>query len=793
MANIEKLKQTLIDNSISKDWDVARLEWGLYSIIKSSEKSSCVCGATIKNIFSIFNKGTGEVLNVGSDCIKNINPDYDNIYEYLQNILLDHNKRPNQKLVKYCYDNEIINEDEFIFCNLLSSKTNLRGFKDLQSLRSKINQKILAHFDSSIDFNEDSNYSLKQELNRFASNNAQVISKMKANAHNHIENNSTEFSENTYVTEDDTNDMKEIFQGLENKSSPAEIVNNVTTGKLIGITQTEPPNELGTQSQQSLKPLTLEQNAIVSCNDNVVLINAFAGTGKTSTLLEFAKRRPDWSIWYIAYNKSMQVEAEKRFPSNVKCRTLHSIAYEYIGRKFSSGKIGTDRIYDLCEHLNIKTERVATVKNATNLLNVWFNSSFLELDERIFPAFLATISLEDQDNYPFITLKYLLGIAKNIWRLMQDLESDVKMSHDGYLKLYHLSKPVFNCDCVLLDEAQDSNDVTISIVENGLCRNKVIVGDIHQAIYQFRGTKNALQDFITTHNKPDFPLTTSFRFNQIIGGYASKILKYFKGETRAITGLGRNGSIYKIDGSINEIILGLEKGTTILARKNASLFKLAIHALTQGKIVYFEGGIQKYDIALLSSICELETGQESGKIKHNFISKFRSFYDLESYAGKAKESDLKILTKLVKDNGGSHTSTLLKKLVDMDRWINKDLTNNLWSCDFQLTTAHRSKGLEFKRVAIWPDFDGLYEIALDSEKIKLYRSKSLDDYNKTIYEQEINLYYVAVTRAKEKLILINNPLLNILPYLHKEYFDAIEIIDGVDGLNEITEEQFNDR
>lgn len=790
MANIEKLKQTLIDNSTSKDWEVARLEWDLYSIIRSDEKSSCLCGASIKNIFSIFNKETGEVLNVGSDCIKNINADYDNIYEYLQNIFLDNDKRPNQKLVKYCYENEIIDEDDFIFCNLLSSKTNLRRFKDLQSIRSKINQKILSHFDSNIEFDDNSNYLLKQELNKFSSNNNNIISKKRVKAYNQ-EDNHPQLLENVSAGYSHINTSENVLNEVQNINEEDESlkkIDNTTTGKLIGITHPEQPIDLETQNHQSLKQLTSEQGDIVSCADNVILINAFAGTGKTSTLIEFAKMKPDWTIWYIAYNKSMQVEAEKRFPKNVKCRTLHSIAYEYIGRKFSSGKIGTDRIYDLCEHLNIKTERVATVKNATNLLNVWFNSSFLELDESIFPAFLATISLEDQENYPYLTLKYLLGIAKNIWRLMQNLESDVKMSHDGYLKLYHLSKPVFNCDCVLLDEAQDSNDVTISIVQNGLCQNKVIVGDIHQAIYQFRGTKNALQDFITAHNKPDFPLTTSFRFNHIIGGYASKILKYFKGEKRSINGLGRNGSIYKIDGNINEVILGLEKGTTILARKNASLFKLAIHALTEGKIVYFEGGIQKYDIALLSSICELETGQDSGKIKHNFVSKFRSFYELETYAGKAKESDLKILTKLVKDNGGSYTSSLLNKLVEMDRWITNDLSNNLWCCDFQLTTAHRSKGLEFKKVAIWPDFDGLYEIALDSEKVKHYRSNSLDDYNKTIYEQEINLYYVAVTRVKEKLIFINNPLINILPHLHKEYFDDIEIIDGVDGLCEIREE-----
>ena len=66
--------------------------------------------------------------------------------------------------------------------------------------------------------------------------------------------------------------------------------------------------------------LTNEQKAIVNydLNDTDVLkVIAFAGTGKTTTLFEYTKARPHINFLYIAFNKSVQLEAERKFPRNV--------------------------------------------------------------------------------------------------------------------------------------------------------------------------------------------------------------------------------------------------------------------------------------------------------------------------------------------------------------------------------------------------------------------------------------------------------------------------------------------
>jgi F-box protein 18 (helicase) len=46
-------------------------------------------------------------------------------------------------------------------------------------------------------------------------------------------------------------------------------------------------------------------------------------------------------------------------------------------------------------------------------------------------------------------------MAEQLWMMMADTQnSEIGMLHDGYLKLYQLSNPILDFDCVLLDEAQ---------------------------------------------------------------------------------------------------------------------------------------------------------------------------------------------------------------------------------------------------------------------------------------------------------------------------------------------------
>lgn len=58
-----------------------------------------------------------------------------------------------------------------------------------------------------------------------------------------------------------------------------------------------------------------------------------AGTGKTTTLVKYAEQRPHLRFLYVAFNKSVANEAQRRFPSNVISKTVHSLAFADIGKR----------------------------------------------------------------------------------------------------------------------------------------------------------------------------------------------------------------------------------------------------------------------------------------------------------------------------------------------------------------------------------------------------------------------------------------------------------------------------
>ena len=80
--------------------------------------------------------------------------------------------------------------------------------------------------------------------------------------------------------------------------------------------------------------LTTEQLAIINSTGNII-VNAVAGSGKTTTIIEYAKARPrSCKILYLVFNRSVKEEAIRKFISqglsNVTVETAHSLAYRHI-------------------------------------------------------------------------------------------------------------------------------------------------------------------------------------------------------------------------------------------------------------------------------------------------------------------------------------------------------------------------------------------------------------------------------------------------------------------------------
>jgi len=63
-----------------------------------------------------------------------------------------------------------------------------------------------------------------------------------------------------------------------------------------------------------------------------LVVQAGAGTGKTSTLKLMAEAAPRQRGQYIAFNRSIVEEAGRKMPASVSARTAHSLAFAAVGK-----------------------------------------------------------------------------------------------------------------------------------------------------------------------------------------------------------------------------------------------------------------------------------------------------------------------------------------------------------------------------------------------------------------------------------------------------------------------------
>ncbi|MDO9142523.1 MAG: hypothetical protein Q7U38_19560 [Methylobacter sp.] len=103
--------------------------------------------------------------------------------------------------------------------------------------------------------------------------------------------------------------------------------------------------------------LTAEQKSIVETEAPILVVRAFAGAGKTSTLLEFAKTRKHKKMLYLVLNKSVQIEAEQKFKGTwVKPITAHALAFRHVGHRYKHKLIAGLKPHEVEKALQLADE-----------------------------------------------------------------------------------------------------------------------------------------------------------------------------------------------------------------------------------------------------------------------------------------------------------------------------------------------------------------------------------------------------------------------------------------------------
>ncbi|MDL5034339.1 AAA family ATPase [Pelomonas sp. APW6] len=454
---------------------------------------------------------------------------------------------------------------------------------------------------------------------------------------------------------------------------------------------------------------TDEQQAIIDCHDQLVVADAFAGCGKTTTAVGYSRARPQSRILYLVLNTGNAAEARQRFPKNVEPMTTHSLAWGAMKKQVGNRVTRNWKPHNLMRDLNINQARQAS--NAQRVLNAFFGSPDAEISEKHVEqvAFERDLSPSEQIN--------AVALARLAWKRMMDPADRLEMPDDAYLKMYALGKPQLPYDDIIFDEAQDANPVTLQIVRAQQRAKVLCIGDRHQGIYQFRGAINAMEQLSVGATR--FHLTRTHRFGPAIAEVANLLLSELKGETHPIVGLAKDG------------VWNPEK-VTHLSRTNAQLFNLA--AERRGEGIHWIGGPEKYRLELVRDAYRLYA-RDVQSIQDRTLREIGSWHDYTRYAEEASDGEAKILVKLV-DQFGHDTPQLLDDIVRNAVALEADAS-------MVLTTAHKSKGLEWDCVQLCDDFEFLNDMEWELSQ----------NPNATPPVAESNLLYVAATRARKALTL----------------------------------------
>lgn len=465
-----------------------------------------------------------------------------------------------------------------------------------------------------------------------------------------------------------------------------------------------------------------------------VVVNAYAGTGKTTTLRAIAETTPaPKRLRYLAYNKATKVDAAASFPSNTAVTTTHGMAWHAVRQsRFSHvlNKLGGAYISysQTARDLGIKQIRVGstTVSTATlavaaeSIVKKFCTTSDLEISEGHYEP-RSNYSREVNDAVCQAAVQY----ARLAWQdLIGSDSKSLRFTHDHYLKLWASGiisdgnipriPNTNDGDILLYDEAQDANPLMAKVVAAQEHMQLVYVGDENQAINRFNGSVNALRTFKAQHR---LPLTQSWRFGQYAADAANVFLESLASPGRVRGNPGRTTHI--TDAVAAE---------AILCRTNMTAIAEVMGALDEGHKVALVGGTAEAK-RFVSAADNMKKGIPN---THPELSSFSSWLELVEYVDQADNpGTLGTFVKVVDKHSIRKLGSALKRCVD----------ENSGDADVFVSTAHKSKGREWGRVRLGTDFD-----------VDLTRTNpNARDEDTLVRRDGQMLAYVAVTRGMESV------------------------------------------
>jgi DNA helicase-2/ATP-dependent DNA helicase PcrA len=474
------------------------------------------------------------------------------------------------------------------------------------------------------------------------------------------------------------------------------------------------------------------QDAIFSAvreSSDPLLIQAVAGSGKTTTIIE-ATRHAAGPALFLAFNKAIAEDIRGKLPSG-EAKTLNALGHRLWMQNASGARLEARKTERLVEALMPAEARrkfgyivqriVSTAKASAGGIDSEVNSSDFE-------HFITNGEWDIDDADIVAAAHYAAKVFSQSRDDMQTFDFDDQL----YGPVYHdWAFPSFGT--VLVDEAQDLNRIQHLFLEK-LCQSEsrpghtrlIAVGDRNQAIYAFRGALANSLDLLKAHFRmAELPLSISYRCPLAVVAEAQELVPHIQARPGAPAGrVGDEAEYCRLDGrDIQDPDLFVE-GWLVVCRNNAPLFAAIMRMVRARK-----------PCRVLSNALEGLAG---------FIRKFRTedpsemlrrldrWLQKETMAAEAKGMAWKVASledKAETVRALSEGFRTVEEILGLIRSLSEGRSGPIFS------TIHKAKGLEAEHVYfLRPDLVPGWWVM-----------------DKDALQQEYNLRYVAITRAKQSL------------------------------------------
>jgi len=457
------------------------------------------------------------------------------------------------------------------------------------------------------------------------------------------------------------------------------------------------PKHAWLQQTQTKLPFTPEQQDVLDSTEQSILVNAVAGSGKTSVLMELATRYSNGL--YLAFNKAIVTDVVKKLPNGWSCKTFNSFGLRLIYENTKGTKVDFNKYSKMFGNS-------PSIRLAQNHMVLGGNAS--------------------HESWKATATRFTISashIPEAMQMLKQGLADTETVSGDEMLEY-----PIQNgwqsehYDIVLVDECQDLNPQQIKFLSCIPTDRIVFVGDLNQAIYGFRGSDPLAIEFLRKqYGTVDYPMNQSFRCPVEILDTVTHIVP-------GITSKKRGGEVYNASkGSVH-----YPDECFVTSRTNAALIRLAYTLIADNEHFAIS---PKFVNALKSRLNHiLATSKDIQEVRDSLNEQ----YNAEISRFEAKNWNSTDMHD--RYNGLLAIANNCQSIIEIKEFIKLMSLHTNSGSSRKLLTIHGVKGLETDHVFF-----------LDPDTCAYFKTKTEILWEK---QQEDNLYYVACTRALKTLTFV---------------------------------------